>query len=93
MYIIMSFTGKKAAAIKEAFIKAFNWMRDRLMEMAHSYQREHNELMLEFMKEKDVASMSGRLLNRWGRIKKPQLIARIERLEQQAQISIPGLPK
>lgn len=51
MYIIMSFTGKKAAAIKEAFIKAFNWMRDRLMEMAHSYQREHNELMLEFMKE------------------------------------------
>ncbi|HAM9323018.1 TPA: transcriptional regulator, partial [Escherichia coli] len=34
-----------------------------------------------------------RLLNRWGRIKKPQLIARIERLEQQAQISIPGLPK
>ncbi|EEU2207954.1 Rha family transcriptional regulator, partial [Escherichia coli] len=35
MYIIMSFTGKKAAAIKEAFIKAFNWMRDRLMEMAH----------------------------------------------------------
>ncbi|EFH9173046.1 Rha family transcriptional regulator, partial [Escherichia coli] len=23
----------------------------------------------------------------------PQLIARIERLEQQAQISIPGLPK
>ena len=93
MYIIMSFTGKKAAAIKEVFIKAFNWMRDRLMEMAHSYQREHNELMLEFMKEKDVASMSGRLLNRWGRIKKPQLIARIERLEQQAQISIPGLPK
>ncbi|EHS7775926.1 Rha family transcriptional regulator, partial [Escherichia coli] len=30
---------------------------------------------------------------RWGRIKKPQLIARIKRLEQQAQISIPGLPK
>lgn len=63
-------------------------MRDRLMELAHSYQREHNELMLEFMKEKDVASMSGRLLNRWGRVKKPQLIARIERLEQQAQITI-----
>ena len=47
----------------------------------------------EFMKEKDVASMSGRLLNRWGRVKKPQLIARIERLEQQAHITIPRLPK
>jgi len=88
----MSFTGKKAAAIKEAFIKAFNWMREKLMELAHSCQREHNELMLELMKEKDVASMSGRLLNRWGRVKKPQIMARIERLEQQAQITIPGLP-
>lgn len=87
----MSFTGKKAAVIKEAFIKAFNWMRDQLMNLAQSYQREHNELMLEFMKEKDVASMSGRLLNRWGRVKKPQLVARIERLEQQSQITIPGL--
>ncbi|EIC83974.1 Rha family transcriptional regulator [Serratia sp. M24T3] len=91
MYIIMSFTGKKAAAIKEAFIKAFNWMRDKLLEISHSYQKDRNELMLEYMKEKDVASMSGRLLNRWGRVKKPQLLAKMERLEQQGQISIPGL--
>ncbi|EOL2854709.1 Rha family transcriptional regulator, partial [Escherichia coli] len=42
-------------------------------------------------KEKDVASMSGRLLNRWGKIKKPQLLARIERLEQHGQTVIPGL--
>ncbi len=43
------------------------------------------------MKEKDVASMSGRLLNRWGKIKKPQLLARIERLEQHGQNRNPGL--
>lgn len=91
MYIIMSFTGKKAAAIKEAFIKAFNWMRERLIELSRSYQREHNELMLEYLKEKDVASMSGRLLNRWGRVKKPVLLAKIERLEQQSQICLPGV--
>ncbi|MCC3749689.1 Rha family transcriptional regulator [Rouxiella badensis] len=91
MYIIMSFTGKKAAAIKEAFIKAFNWMREKLLEISHSYQKERNDLMLEYMKEKDVASMSGRLLNRWGRVKKPQLLAKMERLEQQGQVSIPGL--
>ena len=60
--------------------------------MAPPYQREHNELMLEFMKEKDVASMSGRLLNRWGRIK-TATHGKIERLGQQAQISIPGLAK
>ncbi|MBJ1922240.1 Rha family transcriptional regulator, partial [Escherichia coli] len=38
----------------------------------------------------DVASMSGRLLNRWGRVKKPQLLARLDRLEQ---IALPGFDK
>ncbi|MDQ9306289.1 Rha family transcriptional regulator, partial [Escherichia marmotae] len=32
-----------------------------------------------------------RLLNRWGRVKKPQLQARIEQLEQRGQISLPGI--
>ncbi|EOK9865387.1 Rha family transcriptional regulator, partial [Escherichia coli] len=44
----------------------------------------------------DVASMSGRLLNRWGRVKKPQLLARLDRLdrlEQQGQIALPGFDK
>ncbi len=55
------------------------------------FEEERNAVMLEYMKEKDVASMSGRLLNRWGKIKKPQLLARIERLEQHGQTVIPGL--
>ncbi|UXQ90454.1 repressor domain protein [Salmonella phage P6] len=55
------------------------------------FKEERNAIMLEYMKEKDVASMSGRLLNRWGKIKKPQLLARIERLEQHGQTVIPGL--
>lgn len=46
--------------------------------------------MLEYMKEKDVTGMSGCLLNRWGRVKKPQLQARIERLNRQGQIALPG---
>jgi len=58
-----------------------------------SLEAERNAALLEYMKEKDVASMSGRLLNRWGRVKKPQLLARIERIEQRGQITIPGLPK
>lgn len=41
------------------------------------------------MKESDVASMSGRLLNRWGRVKKPELLARIEKIEQEGQFSLP----
>lgn len=30
MFLVMGFTGKKAAAIKEAYINAFNWMADQL---------------------------------------------------------------
>ncbi|MBB7604198.1 Rha family transcriptional regulator, partial [Escherichia coli] len=40
-----------------------------------------------------VASMSGRLLNRWGRTKKPQLLAKLERLERQGQFLLPGFDK
>ncbi|MGM7867539.1 hypothetical protein ACS77S_21610, partial [Yersinia enterocolitica] len=58
----------------------------------HNLEAERNAVMLEYMKEKDVASMSGRLLNRWGRVKKPSLLAQIERIEQRGQITIPGLP-
>lgn len=43
------------------------------------------------MKERDVASMSGRLLNRWGKVKKPQLLARIERIEHAGQMALPSM--
>ena len=63
-----------------------------MLQVGHrQFEEERNAVMLEYMKEKDVASMSGRLLNRWGKIKKPQLLARIERLEQHGQTVIPGL--
>ncbi|TIZ07065.1 Rha family transcriptional regulator, partial [Escherichia coli] len=77
--------------IKIAYINAFNWMYAMLQVGHRQFEEERNAVMLEYMKEKDVASMSGRLLNRWGKIKKPQLLARIERLEQHGQTVIPGL--
>lgn len=91
--VVMGFTGKAAAAIKESYIAAFNWMADMIRQGVANLEAERNAAVLEFMKEKDVASMSGRLLNRWGRVKKPQLLARIERIEKHGQITIPGLPK
>lgn len=91
--VVMGFNGPAAAHVKEAYINAFNWMSAELREHSKSYETERNAVMLEYMKEKDVASMSGRLLNRWGKVKKPHLLARIERIEQHGQITIPGLPK
>lgn len=88
IFLIMGFTGEKAAQIKEAYIDAFNWMAEQLHKMQSSYLKQHNDLMLEYMKEKDVASMSGRLLRRWGREKKPELKNRIEKLKQQSQIEL-----
>ncbi len=64
--LVMGFNGAKADAVKEAYINAFNWMSAELRKYSESYEAERNAVMLEYMKEKDVASMSGRLLNRWG---------------------------
>lgn len=91
--LVMGFNGAKADAVKEAYINAFNWMTSELRKYSDSYETERNAIMLEYMEEKDVASMSGRLLNRWGRVKKPQLLARIERLERRGQITLPGFEK
>ncbi|MGE4260017.1 Rha family transcriptional regulator [Shewanella sp.] len=87
--VVMGFNGAKAAVVKEAYINAFNWMTAELKKLSRDYEAERNAVMLEYMKERDVASMSGRLLNRWGRVQKPALLARIEKLEQQGQFLLP----
>lgn len=89
--LVFSFTGSAAFAFKEAYIAAFDWMAEIIAKGKDSLEAERNAVMLEYMKEKDVASMSGRLLNRWGKVKKPALLARIERIEQRGQITLPGI--
>ncbi|MBT0721077.1 Rha family transcriptional regulator [Rosenbergiella collisarenosi] len=88
--LVFSFTGQAAMVFKEAYIEAFNWMANMIKLGKTNLDAERNALMLEYMKEKDVASMSGRLLNRWGRVKKPSLLTKLERLAKQSQISLPG---
>lgn len=90
MLLVMSYTKKEAMRIKIAYINAFNWIYAMLQVGWRQFEDERNAVMLEFMKERDVASMSGRLLNRWGRVKKPVLLAKIERLEKQGQIPLLG---
>ncbi|EMO5817291.1 Rha family transcriptional regulator [Klebsiella michiganensis] len=92
MLLVMSYTKKEAMRIKIAYINAFNWMYAMLQVGRRQFEEERNAVMLEFMKEKDVASMSGRLLRRWGKEKKPQLLSRIEQLDKQGQLALPGFP-
>lgn len=87
IFLIMGFTGEKAAQIKEAYIDAFNWMAEQLHKMQNSYMKQRNDLMLEYMKEKDIASLSGRLLRKW-QDKKPTYQSRMKELEEQGQIKL-----
>ena len=88
MLLVMGFTGKPALQIKIKYMQAFDWMAEQLIKMQHSYMKQHNDLILEYLKEKDVASMSGRLLRRWGKEKKPELTNRIQKLQKQSQIQL-----
>ncbi|MWN91375.1 Rha family transcriptional regulator [Gilliamella sp. Pra-s65] len=88
MLLVMGFTGKTALQIKIKYMQAFDWMAEQLHSMQNSYLKQHNDLMLEYMKEKDVASMSGRLLRRWGKEKKPELTNRMQKLQEQSQIQL-----
>lgn len=62
MLLVMSYTKKEAMRIKIAYINAFNWMYALLQVSHRQFEEERNAVMLEYMKEKDVASMSGACL-------------------------------
>lgn len=85
MFLVMGFTGKKAAQLKVDFINAFEKMRLALMDRRDSFNDIRNQVLAEYKMEKEIASQSGRLLNRWGRRKKPELERKIESLEQTGQ--------
>ena len=87
LMLVMGFTGPKAAAIREAYIKAFNWMAEQLTGRRHELMNQHNEACLEFRMEKGVASLAGMTLNRW-KSKKPILNERITLIERQMQIPL-----
>lgn len=86
MFLVMGFTGKKASAIKEAYINAFNWMADRL----RSYDFRRNEVSALYKAEQHTGSLCGRGLNRWKYVKR-DLEDEMEKIEVEGQLSIPFL--
>ena len=85
--LVMGFTGKPALQIKIKYMQAFDWMAEQLIKMQNSHMKQYNDLMLEYMKEKDVASFSGRYLRNW-RDRKPAYQSKIQRLREQSQIQL-----
>ncbi|WP_047711366.1 Rha family transcriptional regulator [Pseudomonas lactis] len=84
MFLVMGFTGKKAAIWKEGFIEAFNWMAEELKTRNMSFQQRCNYLMLEYQQKKGLASFAGKTLRSW-QIEKPGLEGKIIALQHDGQ--------
>jgi len=91
VFLAMGFTGKQAAAFKEAYINAFNQMADVL-------QFKHNDLFLQLARAEtayqaasEQASFHGRGLRLQGQIIKPALRNGIHELIKQIQPELIGL--
>lgn len=82
--LVMSFTGRAAMAIKEAYINAFNAMADHIRQQSATAWQEYRTAAIEFAKGRDTASLCGRGLNRWRMVKRG-LENRLERLEAEIQ--------
>ncbi|OKA18153.1 Rha protein [Pseudomonas versuta] len=87
MFLVMGFTGKKAAAIKEAFIAAFNWMAEQLLKRAIDFNAVRNELVLEYRHWKSVTSLAGRTMRSW-QIRKPSIEGDMQALEHEGQYQL-----
>lgn len=84
IFLVMGFTGEKAALIKETYINAFDWMAKQLNNISQSYMDMMNRLSLQYNQEKSVASFAGKTLRKW-QLNKPCLEARIKELEISGQ--------
>lgn len=87
MFLVMGFTGKKAARIKEAYINAFDWMADQLQQQVFSITAELNAASLAYTQAEAGASACGRGLRQW-QDTKPELERRIDELKHLAQLPI-----
>lgn len=87
MFLVMGYTGKLAAQIKESYIDAFNWMANQLSETGKAKWARLNHLMLTHKFKKSNASDNGRGLVQW-RYEKGPLEHEIEQLTDSLQMQI-----
>ncbi|UGA37939.1 Rha family transcriptional regulator [Chromobacterium haemolyticum] len=69
MFLAMGFTGKEAAALKEAFISAFNLMYETIRNGAWPAMKEHIAALTDWERGKQEASGAGKALSQWRRAK------------------------
>ncbi|WP_227430386.1 Rha family transcriptional regulator [Psychrobacter sp. I-STPA6b] len=86
MFLVMGFTGKKAARLKEAYINEFNRMSNILNQRQNSLMYQYNKIIIAYDNASLNASNAGRALAVLGKRVKPELQERLEKLEAQMQL-------
>lgn len=86
MFLVMGFTGKQAAELKEAYINEFNRMSDALNQRQNSLMYQYNKITIAYDTATRSASDAGRALAMLGKQVKPDLQERLVQLEKQMQL-------
>lgn len=89
MFLVMGFTGQRAAQKKEAFIAAFNEMAEFIRTQADGALRRWEVAYLEYRHDQDHASRCGKDLSIW-RSRKLVHVARLEQLDPQIMLPLPA---
>ena len=86
IFLVMGFTGKQAARLKEAYINEFNRMSDALNQRQNSLMYQYNKVSIAYDAATRNASDAGRALAMLGKQIKPDLQERLDKLEKQMQL-------
>lgn len=86
IFLVMGFTGKQAARLKEAYINEFNRMSDALNQRQNSLMYQYNKVSIAYDTATRSASDAGRALAMLGKKIKPDLQERLDKLEKQMQL-------
>lgn len=88
MFLVMGFTGKQAAKLKEAYINEFNRMSDILNQRQNSLMYQYNKITIDYDTATRNTSDAGRALAMLGKQIKPDLQERLDKLEKQMQLAL-----
>ena len=88
LLVVMGYRTKKAMKFKVEFIKAFDFMREKLQQEGYSLIHKYNELCIEHKAKKTFASLCGKGLREW-KGDKPVLEATLKLFEDKLQIELP----
>ncbi|MBS6673254.1 MAG: Rha family transcriptional regulator [Haemophilus paraphrohaemolyticus] len=88
MLLVMGYKTKKAMAIKIAYIKAFNFMQEQLVQSGMTLLEQYYQVLGEYQSDKRFASLCGAGLSQW-KGKKPLLEGTLSVFEDKLQFELP----